>query len=213
MKITKLMNEYYKGLLLTPDLYHSLDLGIHVELGEDMYQTNDDGKLNMKRFYSVYRHVAAVFSLLFKKDDDVILVANSYPNDSNKTVYPNFFQRYVKIQQKKYSLRMHEFSWQFDGDDICVQQMELLCKVSELKLESLLKTLIHKDFGSLKPQLRKKDCLYPPDVFFINVRTKYIFHIYDDRGCEIMNTDVKWHKQLVESLKEWEIQVKDNGSN
>jgi len=99
MKITKLMNEYYKGLLLTPDLYHSLDLGIHVELGEDMYQTNDDGKLNMKRFYSVYRHVAAVFSLLFKKDD-VILVANSYPNDSNKTVYPNFFQRYVKIQQK-----------------------------------------------------------------------------------------------------------------
>lgn len=190
-----------------------MDLGIHVEIGEDMYQTNDDGKLNMKRFYSVYRHVAAVFSLLFKKDD-VILVANSYPNDSNKTVYPNFFQRYVKIQQKKYSLRMHEFSWQFDGDDICVQQMELLCKVSELKLESLLKTLIHKDFGSLKPQLRKKDCLYPPDVFFINdVRTKCIFHIYDDRGCEIMNTDVKWHKQLVESLKEWEIQVRDNGSN
>jgi len=207
------MNEYYKGLLLTPDLYHSLDLGIHVKLGEDMYQTNDDGKLNMKRFYNVYRHVAAVFSLLFKKDDDVILVANSYPNDSNKTVYPNFFQRYVKIQQKKYSLRMHEFIWQFDGDDICVQQMELLCKVSELKLESLLKTLIHKDFGSLKPQLRKKDCLYPPDVFFINVRTKCIFHIYDDRGCEIMNTDVKWHKQLVESLKEWEIQVRDNGSN
>lgn len=97
---------------------------------------------------------------------------------------------------------MHEFSWQFDEDDICVQQMELLCKVSELKLESLLKTLIHKDFGSLKSQLRKKDCLYPPAVFFINVRTKCVFHIYNDRGCEIMNTDVKWHKQLVDSLKE-----------
>lgn len=66
------MDEYYKGLLLTPDLYHSSDLSIHVELGEDMYQINDDG----------------------------ILVANSYPNDSNKTVYPNFFQRYVKVQQK-----------------------------------------------------------------------------------------------------------------
>ena len=66
MKITKLMDEYYKGLLLTPDLYHSLDLSIHVELGEDMYQINDDGKLNMKRFYSVYRHVAAVFLCCLK---------------------------------------------------------------------------------------------------------------------------------------------------
>lgn len=208
MKITKLMDEYYKGLLLTPAIYHSLDLGIHVELGEDIYQFNEDGKLNMKRFHSVYNHVAEIFPLLFKKDDDVILIANSYPSDSNKTVYPNFFQRYVKVQPKRYSLRMHEFIWQFDEEDICIQQMELLCNVSELKLEYLLKSLIHKDFGSLKPQLRRKYCIYPPDIFFINVRTKCIFHIYDDRGCEIMNTDVKLHKQLVESLKEWEIQVK-----
>lgn len=208
MKIKQLMDEYYKGFLLTPAIYHSLDLGIHVELGEDIYQFNEDGTLNMKRFHSVYRHVAEIFPLLFKKDDDVILIVNSYPSDSSKTVYPNFFQRYVKVQQKRYSLRMHEFIWQFDEEAICVQQMELLCKVSELKLEYLLKSLIHKDFGSLKPQLRKKDCIYPPDIFFINVRTKCIFHIYDDRGCEIMNTDVKLHKQLVESLKGWEIQVK-----
>ena len=208
MKITKLMDEFYKGLLLTPAIYHSLDLGIHVELGEDIYQFNEDGKLNMKRFHSVYNHVAEIFPLLFKKDDDVILIANSYPSDSNKTVYPNFFQRYVKVQPKRYSLRMHEFIWQFDEEDICIQQIELLCNVSELKLEYLLKSLIHKDFGSLKPQLRRKYCIYPPDIFFINVRTKCIFHIYDDRGCEIMNTDMKLHKQLVESLKEWEIQVK-----
>lgn len=208
MKITKLMDEYYKGLLLTPDIYHSLDLGIHIELGEDIYQINDDGKLNMKRFQSVYRQIAEIFPLLFKKDDDVILIVNSYPSDSNKTVYPNFFQRYVKVQQKKYLLCMHEFIWKFDEDDICVQQMELLCKVSELKLEYLLKTLIHKDFGSLKPQLRKKNSIYQPDIFFINVRTKCIFRIYDDRGCEIMNTDVKLQKQLVEFLKELDIQVK-----
>ena len=208
MKTTKLMDQYYKGLLLTPDTYHSLDLGIHIELGEDIYQFNDDGKLNMKRFDTVYRQVAEIFSLLFKKNDDVLVIVNSYPIEVNKIVYPNVFQRYVKVQQKKYSLHMHEFIWEFDEDDVCVQQMELLCKVSELKLEYLLKTLIHKDFGSLKPQLRKKNCIYRPNIFFINIKTKCIFHIYDDRGCEIMNTDVKLHKQPVESLKEYDIQVK-----
>jgi len=208
MKIMELLDEHYKGLLLTPDIYHSLDLGIHIELGEDTYQINDDGKLNMNRFHTVYRQVTEIFPLLFKKNDDVIVVVNSYPSEINKTVYPNFFQRYVKVQQRKYSLRMHEFIWQFDEDDVCVQQMELFCKVSELKLEYLLKTLIHEDFGSLNPRLRKKYCIYAPDIFFVNVRTKCIFHIYDDRGCEIMNTDVKLHKELVEYFKEWEIQVK-----
>ena len=208
MQITKLMDEHYKGLLLTPRIYHSLDLGIHIELGEDIYQINDDGKLNMKRFHTVYRQVAEIFPLLFKKTDDVIVVVNSYPSETNKIVYPNFFQRYVKVQQRKYSLRMHEFIWQFDEDDVFVQQMELFCKVSDLKLEYLLKTLIHEDFYSLNPRLRKKYCIYAPDIFFVNVRTKCIFHIYDDRGCEIMNTDVKLHKELVEYFKEWEIQVK-----
>lgn len=86
--------------------------------------------------------------------------------------------------------------------------MELLCKVSELKLEPLLKTLLHKDFRSLSPQLRKMHCTFAPDLFFINVRTKCIFHIYDDRGCEIMNSDVKLHKEIAERFKEWDIQVK-----
>lgn len=100
MKITKLMDEHYKGLLLTPRIYHSLDLGIHIELGEDIYQIKGDGKLNMKRFHTVFRQVAEIFPLLFKKKDDVIVVVNSYPSVTNKIVYPNFFQRYVKVQQK-----------------------------------------------------------------------------------------------------------------
>lgn len=208
MKIIKFMAKYYKGLALTPDVFHSLDFGIHVELGEDYYQINDDGKLNMKRFHTVYRQVAEIFSMLFQKDDEVIVIVNNYPDDSGKIGYPNFFRRYVKAQQKRYSLRMREFVWKFDEDDVCIQQMELLCKVSELKLEYVLKTLVHKDFRSLKPQLRKKHCIFAPDIYFINVKTKCIFHIYDDRGCEIMNADEKLYKQLVEYFKDWDIQVK-----
>lgn len=208
MHITKLMDEHYKGLSLTPDIYHSLDFGIHVELGEDIYQFNDDGTLNMKMFHAVYTQVDEIFPLLFSKTDDVIVVVNSYPNETNKTAYPNFFRRYVKDQRRKYTLHLHEFTWIFDEDEIIVQQMELFCKVSDLKIEFLLKTLIHEDFRSLKPQLRKTNCLYAPDIFIVNVRTNCIFHIYDDRGCEIMNSDVILHKELVDYFKEWEIQVR-----
>ena len=66
MQITKLMDEHYKGLLLTPDIYNSLDLGIHIELGVDIYQLKDDGTL------------------------------------------------------RKYSLRLHEFIWQFDENEVLI---------------------------------------------------------------------------------------------
>lgn len=208
MHITKLMDEHYKGIPLTPDMYGSIDLGIHIELGKDIYQLNDDGTLNMKRFYAVYRQIAEIFPLLFTKTDEVVVIVNSYPSEINKTAYSNFFRRYVKDQRRKYELYVHEFIWKFDEDDVFVQQMELFCKVSDLKLEYLLKTLIHEDFPSLNPRLRKKNCIVAPDIFFVNVRTKCIFRIYDDRGCEIMNSDVKLHKELVNYFKEWGIQVK-----
>lgn len=91
MQIMKWMDDHYKGLSVTPDIYQSVDLGIHMELGKSIYQFKEDGTLNRKRFCEVYRQVAEIFPLLFKRTDDVFVVVNSYPSESNNIVYPNFF--------------------------------------------------------------------------------------------------------------------------
>ncbi|WP_437438384.1 DUF3885 domain-containing protein [Brevibacillus laterosporus] len=67
-----------------PDFYHLLGLGIHVELGEHIYQIDDISQLNMNRFYKVYEQVSDITSLLFQQKDDVIVVVNSYPNETKK---------------------------------------------------------------------------------------------------------------------------------
>lgn len=199
------MEEHYKGLELSLGFYHKWDVGIHVELGDD---DAINQKLNMPKFHIEYQQIFEIIPLLFKKTDDIIVVVNSYPNETKKTVYPNFFQRYVKDQKKKYSLHLQEFNSEFDEDDIFVQQMELYCTVADLKLELLLKTCIHEDFFSENPRLKRKNCIYAPDVFLINVNTNCIFHLYDDRGCEIINTDIEFHNELKDYFKEWEIQSK-----
>ncbi|AUM65724.1 hypothetical protein C0R09_15030 [Brevibacillus laterosporus] len=208
MELKKFMEEHYHNLKLMPDFYHLWGLGIHVELGDHIYQLDRNGQLNMDRFYRVYEQVSEITSLLFQQKDDVIVVVNSYPNETKKTAYPNFFKRYVKNQKLKYSLRLHEYYWQDDEENEFVQQMELFCKVSDLKLEWLLKTLIHKDFYELQPRLRKKGSFYEPDVFLVNINTNCIFHLYDDRGCEIMNTNRAYHQELMNYFKEWETQSK-----
>lgn len=203
MTLKEFMNKYYNGHFLTPGFYHKCELGIHLELGRGLYQFDEKWRLNMEMFRKVYREVREIIPMLFEKSDHILVVVNSYPHDTKKVVYPNFFKRYVKDQKLKYSLKYHEFQWQFDEDLILVQQMILRCKLSDLKLEFLLKALIHQDFHSLQPRLRDKNSIFAPDVFLINLRTKGIFHLYDDRGCEIMNTSKELHEELVEHFKDW----------
>lgn len=210
MKLKEIMEKDYNGLSITPDFYHQWNIGIHLELGNDIYQFDDNNRLNMEMFHTVYKQLSAIVPILFKKTDDVLVVVNSYPHGTNKVAYPNFFKRYVKEQKLKYSLHLHEFQWQFNEENLFVQQMTLFCKVSDLKLEHLLKTLIHEDFHPLQPRLRKTYCLYAPDVFLINVNTKCIFHLYDDRGCEILNADKELHDKLLETFSGWEFQAKLN---
>lgn len=208
MNLNEFMKKYYTGLSLTPDFYHQWNNGVHLELGNDIYQFNDNHQINMKRFDTVYKEISKIVPVLFNEMDEIFVVVNSYPTDAAKVVYPNFFKRYVKDQKLKYSLNISNFNWEFDEDNIFVQQMSLLCKVSNLKLKLLLKTLIHEDFQSLKPRLKRTNCVYAPDVFLINVNTKCIFHLYDDRGCEIINVNKNLHDELLEKFSNWKLQAK-----
>lgn len=56
----------------------------------------------------------------------------------------------------------------------------LKCKTSDLKYVPLLKAICHHDLG-LKPSIFHR-------VYFINIHRKTIFHVYDDRGCDVLVT-------------------------
>lgn len=172
--------------MLTPQTFHTAPFAVHIELGDDIYQFHNDGRLNVARFDVAHAQACRLFASLFQPTDDVTLVVNSYPA-SRKTTYPNVFKRYVKTPRNKYALRLHEFIWTFDDEDIAVQQMTLKCRAADIRVHALLRALIHEDFRSLTPQLRNKHATFSPDVFFVNERTHCIFHVYDDRGCEVMS--------------------------
>lgn len=161
MQLKEIMEKHYNGFSITPDFYHQWNIGIHLELGNDIYQFDDNNRLNMEMFHTVYNQLSAIVPVLFKKTDDVLVVINSYPHGTNKLAYPNFFKRYVKEQKLKYSLHLHEFQWQFDEENLIVQQMTLFCKVSDLKLEHLLKTLIHEDFHPLPKSSQNLNYINP----------------------------------------------------
>ncbi|WP_228460297.1 DUF3885 domain-containing protein [Cytobacillus dafuensis] len=73
MKLKEIMGKHFDGLSITPDFYHQWKIGIHLELGNDIYQIGDNNRLNMERFNTIYEQVSAIVSILFKKMDDVLV--------------------------------------------------------------------------------------------------------------------------------------------
>lgn len=186
MKFQRFMDTYYDGHKLVPNFYHNWPYSLHIESPYD--PTNE----------VTYQLLQEVQSFLFKSEDELFIVVNSYPIVKNKPTYPNVFKRYMKDSMGKYQLQLTNFEWLFDAEFVAVQQMVWSCNVSQIKLSHLLKSLANEDFPKLRPQLKRNNSMYAPDVFIVNRRTKIIVHVYDDRGIEIMSADKeKHHKDIM----------------
>ena len=193
MKLQQFLETYYEGYQLVPGFYHKWHQAIHIN---SPYDSTNEG---------TYRLIADVQSFLFDNQDELLIVANSYPRFKNKTTYPNLFKRSMKSHEKKYELQLTNFEWLLDEDGISVQQITWSCKASEIKLTWLLKALANKDFLSLRPQLNRKNSVYAPDVFIINQRTNCIVQVYDDRGIEVMSADKEYHQYILSYFNSYNI--------
>lgn len=189
MHFKEFMHTYYRGEKLVPGFYHSWPYTLHI-------QSPNDYTSEM-----TYPLLQEVQSFLFERQDELFIVANSYPISNFKTTYPNIFKRYMKSHKNKYKIYLKNFDWLFDDDVVKVQQMVWSCTASQIKLTHLFKALANEDFPKLRPQLNQKNSLYAPDVFIINQRTKCIVHVYDDRGIEIMNAYKEYHQKISTHFK------------
>ncbi|MGW9103386.1 DUF3885 domain-containing protein, partial [Priestia megaterium] len=75
MELKEYLNINFPGLVLKPSLYYQWDIGIHFELGNEVYQlTSEKGQINLNRFEQVYSQALSIFNDLFSLHDEIILV-------------------------------------------------------------------------------------------------------------------------------------------
>lgn len=81
-----------------------------------------------------------------------------------------------------------------DGD-YRTHRFVLQCKVSDLRYMPLLKAICNNDTG-YKPAIHY-------DVFFISLKNKTIFHVYDDRGCDLVATSPEDIRHMYDTHNAW----------
>ncbi|WP_083671684.1 DUF3885 domain-containing protein [Viridibacillus sp. FSL H7-0596] len=74
-------------------------------------------------------------------------------------------------------------------------RFSLKCKTSDFKYIPMLKAICNHDIG-VRPSIFHR-------VHFININRKTIFHIYDDRGCDLLATSPETIRDVYDKYNDW----------
>ncbi|WLR42180.1 DUF3885 domain-containing protein [Bacillus carboniphilus] len=90
-------------------------------------------------------------------------------------------------------------------EDYWTNRFVLRCLKGDFRYARLLEAICYKDFGfnhRILKSVPKHSCS-SYDVYFINLSKKRIFHLYDDRGCDIIATNTGAIRPIYVKFYRW----------
>lgn len=199
MRLREYMLETFPNLELRPPLFYNGDIGIRFKLGVNYDCTNIYE--NCPYLEGVYNRAITLFQSLHSKTDDIYIVVdvNDFADGETFKHKLNIFSKYVKEKSDLFKLQKNTIPYVFPEDDedglYKTHRFTLKCKVSDLKYIPMLKAICNQDMG-IKPRIFHM-------VYFINVNKNTIFHIYDDRGCDVSATSPNTIRDMYHTYNDW----------
>lgn len=207
MALNNFMNENFPNLELRPALFYNWKIGIRFKLGVDY--DSDYCYENSPYLKGVYKRAITLFKTLHLQEDEIFVVANvndfgDYATFNRKL---NIFSKYIQDKSVLNKLTHTTLPYVFPEDDedgkYKTHRFILKCKTSEIKYIPLLKAICNQDMG-IKPKIYH-------DVFFINIKKETIFHVYDDRGCDLLATSPETIRDIYDKYNDWILDYDRNG--
>ena len=198
MQLNEFMHKNNPNLDLRPPLFYSWDIGIRFELGVEWKRDYDYP--NNPYILRCYKRAITLFESVHSPTEDIFVVIDVNDPVKGKNIKHQLqnFRLYVK-KPLLFSLKYQELPYIFPEDDeegtYKTHRFTLKCKTSDFKYVSLLKAICNQDMG-LEPRIFHR-------VYFININRKTIFHVYDDRGCDLLATSSATIRDVYSRYNDW----------
>ncbi|WP_051507367.1 DUF3885 domain-containing protein [Saccharibacillus sacchari] len=191
------MDKQFPGLPLRKPLFYSWDIGIRFELGDpelDMSQKERYLREAGDRAIHLYR-------LLHREDDELLVVTNAHfldrPRRHERKL--NVYRRRVKDHRVLRKLSQVAIPYIYaegeKDENIETHRFVLECRGRVLRAEHLIRSLCNTDMG-VKPSIEH-------EVYIINQTTGTIFHVYDDRGCDVIANSEDALREVYTACNNW----------
>ncbi|WP_440118947.1 DUF3885 domain-containing protein [Paenibacillus sp. QZ-Y1] len=199
MDLKTFLAEYFQNLTFKPPLFYSWSVSIRFELGNPrMFRLNVEHYMEQ-----VYDRSLELFRALHDQEDEVFIITHAHFADEprNKVKKLNLYRKYIKKKEPIRALRL-EILPDVDckPNEIPAPRNNMYmywarCRVEDLKYSQFIKAICNHDVG-MKPMIHHR-------VYFINISKKTIFHIYDDRGCDVISASREELMDIYNEYNDW----------
>lgn len=198
------MNHHFKGLALAPALFYSWSPAIRYEISDPMISVNEPVVTQLKQ---AFHRSITLFDEVFRGTDEMMLITDVHTTVSNSYLQKSPLNVYLKyVKQRDVLTRLqHEVIPDLpeeEEDQRVIHRFSLLCKKGDIRYQQLLQAICHEDFAHPSTIL-KSNPSSGVEVYFINVTWNLIYHLYDDRGCDILASDKNDIRFLYETYNDW----------
>lgn len=146
--------------------YIRFELGL-AKLKDDTYRRE-----SLRRAYVIYRSI-------FSPEDDVIFIHRTYYGINEKRFSKIRLKRFFNTRLK--NLRSCTWPYEFDESDeeFYTKEWSVVVKAKEIRMPYVLECIVNDDFMR-KPNSGGR-------VYLYNKTKGILFHMYDDRGCDVFS--------------------------
>jgi hypothetical protein len=172
-KLDKFLIDNFHGLKLVAPLFYNYPIDIRFDL-----QTDTE---NTEYFKNVHERASTIFNSAFGGDDNVYIVIQRATFNRSK-IRPNGYlfrqisnPKEIDFQKlfRPYPPEWHIGKW---------NRAIIKTLTSDINSENIIKGISYSDFPTSGRAIFE-------EVYFVNLDRKIIFHMYDDRGCDLLAAD------------------------
>jgi hypothetical protein len=191
------LNDNFKGLILKQPLFYNWRFGLRFDL--QFGESNTD-----EYFKEVTRRACTIFQTVFDSSDEVFLIFMDYKYKRRKIRFSNFtFKQIASL--KKIEPEYSKATSIYDPNDrFDVRNIAIIKLIGErINHKNILSAIGHSDFPPRQPSLDHNRPLSNKEIYFVNINKKLIFHMYDDRGLDLISADKETLKPIYKKHKDW----------
>lgn len=171
------LTDNFNGYLPYKPLFYNWNCGLRFDL-QNGGETNTD-----EYFEEVVRRASTIFQAAFDASDTIFLVFIDFRYKRRKIRLSNFLFKQI-TDLKKSEVKFHkEYGHYMYIDKISVANVAVIkSAIERINCKNIFTAIS-------RLLLDKYGWLTSKEIYFLNIDKKLIFHMYDDRGLDIIATD------------------------
>ena len=168
------LTKNYPKLTIDSGLFYEWQHGLRFELG--VSHSDLPAYLDVEYLQTAKQRARELFFSVHDKSDQLIMICDVYTYRGHVRK-PRAFRPYVKNVNSLKEIH-YQLSEMEDDPNVHQHRFILPCTYDEIYIEKLINSICNADMGK-KPST-------PNNYFIVNLTKETMFHVYDDRGCDLI---------------------------